>query len=256
MPSAPPPSPAAVSRLDSEAFSLSVVLPAYNEAERLGATLDTLCDYFEGRPGEVEILVVDDGSTDGTAELGEERLGARRVPFAVLTGRANRGKGYSVREGALAARRAWTLVSDADLSTPIDDVEKLLAVARRDRLDFVAGSRALAGSEIGLRQSWLRENMGRTFNRILRPLTGLHFRDTQCGFKLWRTEPLRPILQALTIDGFAWDVEMLLAAQRAGLRMAEVPVRWNNAAGSKVAIVGDSFRMLVDVVRIRLRSRR
>ena len=118
----------------------------------------------------------------------------------------------------------------------------------------MVGSRALPESRIGVRQSWLRRNMGRTFNRVVRLLTGIDLPDTQCGFKLWRTAPARPILERLQVDGFAWDVEFLLAASRAGLRIGQVPVEWNNAAGSKVGIVSDSLRMLIDIVRLRLRG--
>ena len=120
----------------------------------------------------------------------------------------------------------------------------------------MAGSRGLPESEIGVRQPWLRESMGRAFNRILRALTGLPFQDTQCGFKLWRTQRLQPVVRSLTIDGFAWDVELLFLARRAGLRIGEVPVRWSNAPGSKVSILGDSSRRLLDVIRLRLRGSR
>ena len=237
-----------------EGGDLSVVIPAYNEATRIRGTLESLCTYLATWPGRSEIVLVDDGSLDGTAELARKILGGSPVSHRVLTGRANRGKGYTVREGALAARHPWTLISDADLSTPIEEVERLFAAARRDGLDLVAGSRGLPESRIGVQQAWVRRNMGRTFNRIVRLVTGLSMRDTQCGFKLWRTERLRPIFEKLTVDGFAWDVEMLIAARRAGLPMREIPVQWNNAPGSKVSIMTDALHMLWDVVRVRLRQ--
>ena len=231
---------------------LSVIIPAYNESARIGATLRTLVAYLQGWPAPVEIIVVDDGSTDDTAALARRLLAATEVPHRVLSGRANRGKGYTVREGALVARHAWTLLTDADLSTPVDNVENLFAAGHRSGLDIVAGSRGLSTSRIGVAQNWLRRNMGRTFNHIVRLLTGLPLKDTQCGFKLWRSSALQPIFAGLKIDGFAWDVEMLMAARQAGLSMQEVPVEWNNAPGSKVAIVSDSLRMLWDVLRLRL----
>ena len=195
--------------------------------------------------------MVDDGSSDGTAELARARLATLPLAHRVLTGRANRGKGYSVREGARAATEDWTLITDADLSTPIGEADRLLAEAERAGRDIVVGSRALPESRIGVRQSWLRRNMGRTFNRVVRALTGLDLPDTQCGFKLWRTERTRQVLERLTVDGFAWDVEFLLTARRAGLTIGQVPVEWNNALGSKVGIVTDSLRMLMDIVRLR-----
>ena len=181
-------------------------------------------------------------------------LAGGALAHRVLTGRANRGKGYSVREGGKAATLDWTLITDADLSTPIHEADRLLAEAERAGRDIVVGSRALPESRIGVRQSWLRRNMGRTFNKVVRLLTGIDLPDTQCGFKLWRTAPTRPVLERLQVDGFAWDVEFLLAASRAGLRIGQVPVEWNNAAGSKVGIVSDSLRMLIDIVRLRLRG--
>lgn len=235
-----------------DAGDLSVVIPAYNESTRIAGTLRSLAVYLDGWPAAAEMIVVDDGSTDDTAVISRRILASTGMPYRVLTGRNNRGKGFSVREGALAARHAWTLITDADLSTPISEVEKLFAVAHRRNVDIVAGSRGLPGSRIGVPQGWIRRNMGRSFNRIVRLLTGLPLKDTQCGFKLWRSAALRPILERLHVDGFAWDVEMLIAARRGGLSVEEVPVEWNNAAGSKVAIVTDSLRMLWDVVRIRL----
>ena len=230
---------------------LSVVIPAFNEAGRIGATLRAILDHLKHAGLDGEIIVVDDGSTDATVAVAREIL-AGAGPHHVLSGRENRGKGFSVREGALAASRRWTLISDADLSTPISEVDGLLSAAETDHLDLVMGSRALSQSRIDVYQGFLRRNMGRTFNRVVRVLTGLPYRDTQCGFKLWRTEVVRPLLHKLSIDGFAWDVELILRARRAGLSLAELPVAWNNVEGSKVAMVSDPLRMLRDLVRIRL----
>ena len=231
---------------------LSIVIPAFNEAGRIAASLRAILEYLEAAGRDGEIIVVDDGSHDATVEMVSGILG-EGGPHRILTGRANRGKGFSVREGALAATRPWTLLSDADLSTPIAEVDRLLMVAMEGELDLVMGSRALAGSRIGVYQGWLRRNMGRSFNLVMRAIIGLPFKDTQCGFKLWRTASIRPLLGRLTIDGFAWDVELLVLARRAGLSLAEVPVEWNDVEGSTVAMVADPLRMLRDLVRIRLR---
>ncbi len=236
----------------SHSAGISIVIPAFNEAERLTSTLQAMQRFLQQRRLESEILVVDDGSTDDTVAVARALLG-EGGPHQVLSGRANRGKGYSVREGALAATREWTLLSDADLSTPIEEVEPMLALARDNSLDLIMGSRGLNDSRIGVYQGFLRRNMGRTFNLVVRALTGLPYKDTQCGFKLWRTAAVQPLLPRLTIDGFAWDVELIWMARRAGLSLAEVPVAWNNAEGSKVAMVSDPLRMLRDLLRIRLR---
>ena len=236
----------------NDGAGISIVIPAYNEAGRMGSTLSTILDYLAAGGLDGEILVVDDGSTDDTVAVVRGILD-ESGPHRLLTGRGNRGKGYSVREGARIATRPWTLISDADLSTPIAEVEQMLVAARDGGHDLVMGSRAMAGSRIGVYQGWLRRNMGRTFNLAVRAITGLPYKDTQCGFKLWRTESVRPLLDKLTIDGFAWDVELLWLARRGGLSLAERPVAWNNAEGSKVAMVADPLRMLRDLLRVRLR---
>ena len=236
----------------NDGAGISIVIPAYNEAGRIGSTLTTILDYLAAGGLDGEILVVDDGSTDDTVAVVRGILD-ESGPHRLLTGRGNRGKGYSVREGARCATRPWTLISDADLSTPIAEVEQMLVAARDGGHDLVMGSRAMADSRIGVYQGWLRRNMGRTFNLAVRAITGLPYKDTQCGFKLWRTESVRPLLDKLTIDGFAWDVELLMVAKHAGLTMKEVPVEWNDVAGTKVGIVSDPLRMIRDVIRIRLR---
>ena len=232
-------------------LELSLVIPAYNEEARLGATLQRLRSWLHTRGMPAEILVVDDGSTDRTATVAREALDG--VRGTVLTGEPNRGKGYAVRRGVLAATGRTVLISDADLSTPIEEHGKLAAAMMDRNLHVVIGSRALHGSQ---GQNPLRQLMGKTFNRIMRAMTGLPFQDTQCGFKLLDRAATRPVVERMVVDRFAFDVELLYLCGRAGLRVEEVPVVWRNAPGSKVSLLGDPANMLWDVARLRWRHRR
>lgn len=236
-------------------MQLSVVIPAYNEQARLPGTLHQACDYLHSHlPGQAEVLVVDDGSTDRTAELAAA-LPTADPPVRVLRHAPNRGKGYAVRSGLRAAVGEWALVSDADLSTPLTEYARLAAAAGPG-IDGVIGSRALPDSRIERHQPWPRERLGKCFNAFLRAVLLPGYRDTQCGFKLFRTAAVRPLLSAARIDGFAWDVEILWLARRAGLRIREVPVHWHNSPASKVAPLRDGTRMALDVLRLRLRGGR
>jgi dolichyl-phosphate beta-glucosyltransferase len=233
---------------------LSIVVPAYNEEERLVLSLGKIGSYLDAAAIDAEILVVDDGSKDRTAELATKALAGRRG--RVVANGENRGKGYSVRHGVLEAHGRFVLVTDADLSTSIEDHAKLAAVMRDRDVDVVIGSRALPDSNVEIRQNWLRQTMGRSFNVIIRSLTGLPFRDTQCGFKLLDRERVKPLVEKMVVDGFAFDVELLFLCARFGLSVADVPVTWRNATGSKVSIVGDPLVMIADVLRVRWRFRR
>lgn len=233
---------------------LSIVIPAYNEERRLIATLGKIATYIDEHGVDAEVLVVDDGSKDKTAELAANAL-AGRHGRVVLNGE-NHGKGYSVRHGVLEARGRFVLVTDADLSTPIEDHAKLAKTMRDRDLDVVIGSRALPDSDVAVRQGRLRQTMGRSFNTIIRILTKLPFHDTQCGFKLMDRERVRPLVDKMVVDGFAFDVELLFLCDRFGLAVAEVPVTWRNAAGSKVSLVADPLHMIADVLRVRWRFRR
>jgi dolichyl-phosphate beta-glucosyltransferase len=233
---------------------LSVVVPAYNEEGRLVLSLEKIASYLDTGGIDAEILVVDDGSKDRTAEVAAKVLTGRRG--RVVPNGENRGKGYSVRHGVLEARGRFVLLTDADLSTSIEEHAKL-AQAMRDRdVDVVIGSRALPDSNVQVRQSRLRETMGRSFNVMIRYLTGLPFRDTQCGFKLMDRERVKPLVEKMVVDGFAFDVELLFLCTRFGLSVVDVPVIWRNATGSKVSLVGDPLRMIADVLRVRWRFRR
>ena len=209
--------------------SISIIIPAYNEEKRLPATLRRVQDYLRRSAWEfAEIIVVDDGSQDGTATV------ARGAGLRVLENPGNRGKGYTVRHGMLEAQGDWTLFSDADLSSPIEELEKLWAVAEKQKPAVVIGSRAMDRSLIGVRQPFFRDRIGRLFNLLMRVVTGLPFRDTQCGFKLFETKAARAIFSRQQLNGFGFDVEILFIARRLGYQCIEVPVRWNDVAGTKV----------------------
>jgi dolichyl-phosphate beta-glucosyltransferase len=218
---------------------LSFLIPAYNESARLGATLDQVLAYLHAQPYSSEVLVVDDGSTDTTTAIAEAYFASHegRVATRVLSYTPNRGKGYAVRQGLLAARGAVAVFSDADLSTPIEEIPTVVDPILGGDYDIVFGSRALAGSHIGQHQPWLRELSGRFFNRMVRRATGLPYADTQCGFKAFRLDVCRPVVEGALLDRFGFDVELLFLGHQAGLRLLEQPVRWNDAAGSKVGIL-------------------
>ncbi len=232
--------------------ALSVVIPAYNEAGRIGNTLKILIQYLSNNACQSEIIIVDDGSLDDTRPLVESfARSADTVQIKILSNGRNRGKGFSVRRGLLSAQKAIGLFTDADLSTPISEAPKLVRPIQEDVLDFAIGSRALDRDLIGVRQSWRREQGGKIFNVAVRAATGLPIWDTQCGFKAFRMKVFHPILQAAVIDGFAFDVELLTIAHLAKLRIGEIPVRWNHNEGSTVSMSRDSLRMLNQVRRIR-----
>ena len=229
--------------------SLSVVIPAYNEEQRLPRTLREIHAFLVERDYDAEILVVDDGSRDATLERTREL--ARSLPLLrVLTYGANRGKGFAVRTGVLAASKKAVLFCDADHSTPIGDIDHLWR-EYDGGADVVIASRHLERSRIMVRQPAYRRVLGRGFNFIvsLFAVRGIH--DTQCGFKLFRADAARQIFDGLRTKGFAFDVEALMRARRFRRRVAEVPVRWINAPDSRVRAVRDSWRMFVEILRMR-----
>lgn len=234
---------------------LSIVIPAYDEQDRIGPSLERILDYARRSRREVEILVVDDGSNDRTASMAHAALGPEPRGRVLSNGR-NRGKGYSVRHGVLESTAKTVLVTDADLSTPIEEADRLLGELESLGHGIVIGSRGLPSARVEIHQTALREMMGKTFNRIVRSLTGLPFRDTQCGFKLMTRADVAPIFAKCRVDGFSYDVELLYVAVRRGVPIKEVPVIWRNAPGSKVGILTDPIRMLRDVLKIRAWHRR
>ncbi len=229
---------------------LSVVIPAYNEAERLPATLERVRGFLEARGEPFELVVADDGSTDATAQLAR----AARVPVTLLRQPTNRGKGHAVRTGMLAARGERRLMTDADLSTPIEELPRLEA-ALAQGFDVAIGSRAVPGARIEVHQPAYREAMGRLFNRLVQALLLPGLEDTQCGFKLFSAAAAATAFAACRQDGFSFDVEALYVARRRGLRIAELPVVWRNHAATRVGF-GKGALAFLDLARIRLAAAR
>jgi glycosyltransferase involved in cell wall biosynthesis len=230
----------------------SLVIPAFNEADRIAKTLRESLGYLETTSPDSEVIVVNDGSTDATSEVVRDVFSEpSRVATRLLEHFPNRGKGAAVRQGLLAASKPIGLFSDADLSTPIEEAPKLVEPIAAGQLDVAFGSRALDRRLIGHRQPWRREQGGRVFNLIVRLATGLPFWDTQCGFKAFRLDVFRPILETAKTDGFGFDVELLYLARKANLRLEEIPVRWNHNEGSKVSFLRDSVRMLREIASLR-----
>ncbi|HEU5181588.1 MAG TPA: dolichyl-phosphate beta-glucosyltransferase [Candidatus Polarisedimenticolia bacterium] len=233
---------------------LSIVIPAYDEAQRIIPTLHAIHRFLKHRGVPAEILVVNDGSRDETFRIVESLRG--EIPnLRVLQNQVNRGKGFSIRRGFLESAGRRVLLTDADLSTPIEEIDKLDAAMNRGGLAGAIGSRAVDPSTVELPQGWLRQTMGRTFNRVMRGLTGLPFRDTQCGFKLFDRAAFDPVFRAARVDRFSYDVEVLILARRRGLAVEEIPVLWRNSPQSRVRIVKDSARMLWDILCVSARDR-
>ena len=232
----------------------SVTIPCFNEAIRIGNTVRATLDYLSAESPDAELIVVNDGSTDATASIVREALRGARVQTRLLENFPNRGKGAAVRSGLLAATKPIGLFFDADLSTPLTEIPKLIEPIANGDVDLAFGSRALDRKLIGVHQPWRREQAGRVFNLIVRLATGMPFWDTQCGFKAFRLDVCGPILEKAHTIGFAFDVELLFLAYRAGLRLREIPVRWNHAEGSKVQVIQDSLAMLREVIALRMSS--
>jgi len=227
---------------------LSIVIPAFNEARRLPRTLTRIAEFVSGWEPSHEILVVDDGSSDGTAECAIQTLKSVQL----VRNQANRGKGHAVRRGMLAARGERRLITDADLSTPIEDLPRL--AARLDEgCDVAIGSRAVPGARIEVHQPRYRESAGRVFNLLARGLLVPGLQDTQCGFKLFTGAAACVAFQPARLSGFCFDVEVLFIARRRGLRIAEVPVTWQNDAATRVTTLR-GLLAFADLLRIRVNA--
>lgn len=223
---------------------ISIVIPAYNEEQRIGATVKKIATYFEGQ--ETEIIVVSDGSKDKTKEV-VESLKIKNVK--VIEYHPNRGKGYAVKTGVLAAKGEYILMSDADLSTPIEQFAKFKSYIPHGNV--IIGSRALRRSLITKHQPWYRELIGKIFNKIVRVLAVRGIHDTQCGFKFFSRKAAMDIFPKLTIDGFGFDVEALMLARKLGYEIKELPVVWENDERSKVSPIKHSVKMFFEVMKIR-----
>jgi len=229
--------------------SISIIIPAYNEELRIQPTIERTYSYLGEKFREFEIIVVDDGSTDGTVSV-VENLVRDLGNIRLIHYPGNSGKGHAVKTGALASQGDFLLICDADQSTPIEELEKLLPFLPKE-FDIAIGSRGLRESDIVVRQPWYRERMGKTFNMLVRTLVIGGFKDTQCGFKLFRGDVARRLFRKSLISGFSFDVEILFLAEKEGLRIKEVPVKWLNSPHSRVRIVSDSLKMFIELFKIR-----
>lgn len=225
-------------------MKISVVIPAYNEEARIPQTLRVVAGYLAGNY-DYEIIVVDDGSTDSTVKI------CSGFNVRVLKNDCNRGKGFSVRRGVMEAAGDFILFSDADMSTPIEELPKLMKAAG-EGADIAAGSRGLPDSDVRVHQPFLRERMGKCFNLLVRLAAVPGIKDTQCGFKLFRRGCAAELFGKSRLDGFAFDVEILFLARKAGMRIEEVPVVWKNSPASRVKVLSDPLRMFMDIFYIRL----
>jgi dolichyl-phosphate beta-glucosyltransferase len=234
--------------------TLSIIIPAYNEEDRIGPTLERITRHLGSRAISFEVRIVDDGSTDRTLEIVDRFARQEDLPGAIhIHGNAtNRGKGYSVRRGMLEAQGDYALFTDADLSAPIEELSKLEKDVMEGGSDIAFGSRDVEGSDVQVHQPWWRESSGKLFNQLVRLCTGLPYRDTQCGFKLFRMSCCKNLFKMQTLFDFGFDVELLYVARKWGLRMKEVPVAWRHSPGSKVRFVPHAFGMLVDLLKIRV----
>ncbi|HOW58916.1 MAG TPA: glycosyltransferase family 2 protein [Candidatus Omnitrophota bacterium] len=227
---------------------LSVVIPAFNEEKRLPQTLNTILGFLKRQEFDSEIIVSDDGSQDGTVAIAQEKL--RNFNHRILITSQNRGKGHAVRQGVLVSAGQYILFTDADLSTPIEEVSRFLERLKHD-CDVVIGSRAMPDSKVEVHQNFLRELMGKTFNLIARAWAFKGIHDSQCGFKGFRGDVAHKLFSEQKLDGFSFDVEILYLAQKHGYRILELPVIWRNSAQSRVQVLRDPLLMFWDVLKIR-----
>ncbi len=234
---------------------LSVVIPAYNEAERIPRTLNEALSFLqENFPNDFEIIVVDDGSSDDTVKMVQSTVENETV-LQLISFPRNRGKGAAVREGILQAKGKFILFMDADLATPMKECLKFIELAKTG-VEVVLGSRDLPESDVRQSQSWIRQNMGRTFNRMVQLIVLHGIRDTQCGFKLFTKKAAKDIFSQTTVDRFAFDVEVLLLAKELGYKIEEVAVEWYHVPESRVSPIKDAAQMFFDIVKLRIKIKK
>lgn len=236
-------------------MKISVIIPAYNEASRIGPTIKRLISYLPNHFEKFEIIVVDDSSKDKTAQIaGEYAAKAKHAngELSIIHNKENRGKGFSVKAGMLKAKYPLVLFSDSDLATPIEEVEKL--ISHIGKYDIAIASRNMKDSVIKTKQSFFRRLIGKMFPLVVNIFALRGIKDTQCGFKLFKKSAARKIAQRQTIDRFCFDVEQLIIAKQLGYKIMEVPVVWIDQKGSTVNPIKDSFRMLRDVFKIKINS--
>lgn len=232
-------------------YYLSIIIPAFNEEKRIIDSLESIVNYLFKQDYSSEIIVVNDGSTDNTALMVNEFFKNKnnKIDYSLINLNKNKGKGYAVRKGFIAAKGELILFTDSDLSTPIQELEMLIPYIEND-YDVAIGSRGLDASVLIKKQAKLRMYMGKFFNLIVRKFTKLEFLDTQCGFKLFKAKNLKAIIPQLRINDFSFDVEILFLAKKYGLKIIEVPIAWKNSANSKVKIFKDPFKMSVNLIKI------
>ncbi len=231
---------------------LSLIVPAYNEEKRLLPTLGKISGYLSKQGFSYEIIVVDDGSTDNTLQM-IRNFAHSDNHVVVLANGQNKGKGYSVRKGMLSARGEFVFFSDADLSTPIEEIEKFLPNLTRD-YDVVIGSRSMPESNILIHQPWYREKMGKIFNFLVNMVLLKGITDTQCGFKGFKRDVVQTVFSRCMLDGFSFDVEVLYLSRKFNFKIKEIPVRWENSALSKVNPIRHSLQMFNDLFRIKIKD--
>lgn len=232
-------------------MELSIIIPAFNEEKRLGDTLESIKSFMDSKEFDYEVILVDDGSSDATSEIAKNTSLFKKGFLKILQNDGNRGKGYSVKRGVADSKGKYILFSDADLSTPISEFDKLMEGINKGA-DIVIGSRSIKTSKIEIRQPLYRQTMGRVFNLIIKCVLGEKFNDTQCGFKLFIGKAAKSLFDQLTVMGFAFDVEILFLARKNGFKVEERGVEWKNSSDSKVHPLRSSLEMLKDVLKIRL----
>jgi dolichyl-phosphate beta-glucosyltransferase len=229
-------------------LKLSVVIPAYNEEKRIGQSLEQVVEFLSRQKYSSEIIVADDGSSDKTIETCEKVL--KNFPHKLVRNPTNHGKGYVVRQGMMMSEGEYVLFTDADLSTPINEITRFMQF-HSDGYDVVIGSRALKDSKIEIRQNWMREAMGKIFNFFARMISFKGIHDSQCGFKCFTKKAAKDLFASQKLEGFSFDVEILYLAQKKGYKIMEAPVLWRNSFQSRVQILSDPLEMFIDLLRIR-----